>query len=159
MVTFATLCYVMRGNRILLQHKAKGLFGEGLWNAPGGKLLKGEAPEEAARREVYEETRLKVKDLVFNGVLNFYLGDSRVLDQTVFLFSCRRFSGRMQASSEGELKWFASKALPYNEMWADDRHWLPLLIHGTGFVGDFYFTQGYGKFVSHRIRRARFKSE
>jgi 8-oxo-dGTP diphosphatase len=151
MLTFATLCYLRRGSRVLLQRKAQGLFGEGKWNAPGGKMLPMELPEAAAAREMYEETGLRVSGLHFQGVLNFYLGESKQLDQTVFLFVCRKFTGKMRQSNEGELRWFSVDAIPYQEMWEDDPVWLPLLLNGKSFLGDFYFSENYGKFLSHEI--------
>ena len=156
MVTFATLCYLGQRNKILLQRKAPGLFGEGRWNAPGGKMLPGELPERAAVREMLEETGLRVSGVRFNGILNFFLGNSKKLDQTVFVFSCKKSSGKIRGSSEGELMWFSVDAIPYREMWQDDRLWLPLLLDGKSFVGDFYFTKGYTEFLSHKIHRTRF---
>lgn len=38
-------------------------WGAGQWAFPGGKLEKGETPQEAAIRETHEETQLKVKNL------------------------------------------------------------------------------------------------
>ena len=156
MVTFATLCYLRHGNKILLQRKAQGLFGEGRWNAPGGKVLAGELPEKAAAREMLEETGLRVSGVRFNGILNFYLGDSKKLDQTVFVFSCKKPTGQMRDSSEGELRWFSVDAIPYREMWQDDRVWLPLLLDGKSLVGDFYFTEDYKEFISHEIHQTSF---
>lgn len=37
----------------------------GLWTSPGGHMDPGESPYEAARREVFEETALVVRDLKF----------------------------------------------------------------------------------------------
>jgi 8-oxo-dGTP diphosphatase len=153
MMNFATLCYLRRGNKILLQHKAQGLFGEGRWNAPGGKMLVGEVPEKAAVREVFEETGLRVSELYFNGILNFYLGESKELDQTVFVFSSKRFTGKMRGSSEGELRWFSVDAVPYHEMWEDDQLWLPSVLEGKSIVGDFYFTQDYADFISYEMHQ------
>jgi 8-oxo-dGTP diphosphatase len=154
MVTFATLCYLHQGNRVLLQQKARGRFGEGGWNAPGGKMRNGESPEKGAAREMLEETGLRVHALTFSGVLNFYLGESRKLDQIVFLFSCKKSTGRMRRSNEGELKWFTIESIPYNEMWDDDRIWLPQLLNGNSFVGDFYFSENYKKLERHKIHEA-----
>jgi 8-oxo-dGTP diphosphatase len=156
MVTFATLCYLRRGTKVLLQRKAPGLFGEGRWNAPGGKMRIGELPERAAAREMYEETGLRVSGLLFNGILNFYLGELKELDQTVFLFSTRKSTGRLRESNEGELRWFSVDEIPYHEMWQDDHVWLPLVLDGRSFVGDFYFTKGYMDFLSHKIRETTF---
>jgi 8-oxo-dGTP pyrophosphatase MutT (NUDIX family) len=54
MHTFATLCYLRNQFQVLLQRKAAGLFGEGKWNAPGGKLLEAETLEKGALREMFE---------------------------------------------------------------------------------------------------------
>ncbi|CAJ0917081.1 7185_t:CDS:2 [Entrophospora sp. SA101] len=42
------------------------------WQFPGGKLEKGESAEEAAKREVFEETSLVIEDLEKIGEENFY---------------------------------------------------------------------------------------
>lgn len=47
---------IRRDGRILLCRVAPGSLGAGLWTLPGGGLEFGEAPEEAAVREVEEET-------------------------------------------------------------------------------------------------------
>ena len=117
-------------------------------------MLPGELPEKGAAREMFEETGLRVSGLRFQGILNFYLGDSKELDQTVFLFSCKKFTGKIRRSAEGELRWFPIDALPYREMWQDDRVWLPLLLDGKSFVGDFYFAENYSEFLSHEISQA-----
>ena len=88
---FATLCYLRNRDKVLLLRKARGLFGEGKWNAPGGKLRLGENPSNGAVREMLEETGLRVNRLRFNGILNFYLEKPKELDQTVFAFSCHKF--------------------------------------------------------------------
>lgn len=151
MATFATLCYIFRGGKVLLLLKSKGLFGEGRWNAPGGKLLSGEASEAAAVREMFEETGIRVQDLRFHGILNFYLGSRKELDQTVFVYSSRQAKGRLKQSVEGQLKWFAKDQIPYDQMWNDDKVWLPLLFEGKSFVGNFYFSDGYQKLESYTL--------
>src|SRR5436309_5611745 len=45
------------------------------WQFPGGKLEKGENAEEAAKREVFEETNLVIGDLEKIGEENFYIDD------------------------------------------------------------------------------------
>lgn len=53
----SALCYIEYGDRVLLLQRKKPPF-EGYWTAPGGKLLPGEDPRTAIRREVFEETGL-----------------------------------------------------------------------------------------------------
>src|SRR3990170_4399189 len=126
MATTGTLCYIRDRGRVLLQLKADGRFGGGFWNGPGGKLADGESPLEATVREVREETGLTVRDLRDHGSLTFYFGDSAQPDYTVHILSTERFEGAVQPSEEGCLEWFREDQLPYDLMWPDDRHWVPL---------------------------------
>ena len=51
--------------RILMQHRSEdAAVSPGQWTMPGGKIEDGEAPIDAARREVLEETGLTVRHLV-----------------------------------------------------------------------------------------------
>jgi len=129
----------MKGEAVLLQKKSKGLFGADRWNGVGGKLKPNETPEECVKREVFEETSLKVLGLRFHGILNFYFGDRKEPLWIVYVFSTRTFEGEPRSGEEGELRWFGFEEIPYDEMWQDDRHWLPLLLEGKSFEGDFYF--------------------
>ncbi|WP_201714595.1 NUDIX hydrolase [Rossellomorea arthrocnemi] len=58
--------------RLLLQQRK---FPNGVWGIPGGLMELGESTEEVARREVYEETGLKVEKLhlisVYSGPQNY----------------------------------------------------------------------------------------
>jgi 8-oxo-dGTP diphosphatase len=148
----AVLCYVNKGSEYLLLLKSEGRFGEGFWNAPGGKIESGENPEDAARREVFEETGLKVLQLIQAGSLKFYFGKAkRVPDWHVDVFVASKFEAELKESQEGKLRWFDKNSLPYDKMWADDRHWLPLLIQGKKFEGTFVFSDDSKELLSSSI--------
>jgi 8-oxo-dGTP diphosphatase len=53
---------VMKDGRVLLG-KRKGSHGTGTWAFPGGHLEFGESFEDCARREVYEETGVKIHNI------------------------------------------------------------------------------------------------
>ncbi|MBI4021686.1 MAG: 8-oxo-dGTP diphosphatase [Candidatus Aenigmarchaeota archaeon] len=148
----ATLCYIMDRDRILLQKKAAG-FGAGKWNAPGGKIRPGESPERAAVREVQEETGLRVDGMEQMGVLNFLEKDGDAIGHffTVHVFKVDHFSGQPQESREGPLEWFTQDHLPYDQMWEDDRIWLPAMLRGEKFRGDFLFDKGFQKMLDHHL--------
>ena len=57
-----TAAIIQSDNKILIaQRKSEdGLFG-GLWEFPGGKIEKGETPEECMARELMEELEIKVE--------------------------------------------------------------------------------------------------
>jgi len=148
----ATLCNIIKGKKLLLQMKSKGLFGEGKWVGVGGRLKPGENPEECVKREVFEETGLRILDLKFHGVLNFYFGDKEELDWIVHIFSTTNFEGEPKPSEEGNLKWFDFEEIPYEEMWGDDKYWLPLLFKGQRFRGDFYFDEKGEKLLDFSLK-------
>ena len=67
---------VWRGDRVLLVRRASAP-NLGLWAMPGGLTEVGETLEEAARREVEEETRLVPERMVFNRLHEIILRDDR----------------------------------------------------------------------------------
>ena len=152
MTVEATLCHIIDGGRLLLQRKSAGLFGEGKWNGVGGKLKEGESPREGAAREVFEETGLTVSNLKPHGVLNFFFGQRKEPDWVVHVFSTSTFEGEPRPSEEGVLRWFAFDETPYDEMWQDDEHWLPLLLEGKRFSGDFYFNEDGTEMVDFNLK-------
>lgn len=148
----AVLCYINKENEYLLLLKSRGRFGEGFWNAPGGKIEPGEKPEDAAKREVFEETGLRVVELVSAGSLKFYFGRTKQApDWLVDVFVCSKFEAGLVESQEGELRWFNKNSLPYDKMWADDRHWIPLMIQGKRFQGEFIFSEDSKEILSSSI--------
>ncbi len=135
--TLLTLCVIHNDIHILLGKKKRG-FGEGKWNGFGGHVETGEAIEDAARREVVEEIEVIPHNLRHRGVLNFEIETFPELLE-VHVFSTQDFEGEPKETEEMQPKWFDLSAIPFDEMWADDKYWLPLLLEGKNFIGNFYF--------------------
>ena len=150
----AVLCFITRDRNVLLLKKSEGLFGQGKWNAPGGKILPGETPEHCAVREVLEETRLVIHEPEQVGIVHFYKYDKReTADWKVDVFLSRSHEGAPVSGREGVLKWFPIDALPFEEMWEDDRYWHKLALAGNRFAGWFYYSGDFEKLVDHRIEK------
>jgi 8-oxo-dGTP diphosphatase len=143
---------MFQDNKILLLKKPKGLLGEGKWNAPGGKVLPNEEPKTCVVREVFEETKLIVKNTEEVGLLYFHNNSQRVSPiWTVHVFLTHEFEGVPMGGREGRLEWFSIDALPFDEMWEDDHYWYRLALDGTRFEGWFYFSGEFEKLIDHRI--------
>ncbi len=57
-------------NKKFIMGCRKGAHGDGSWSVPGGHLEFGETIEEGAKREVLEETGLKIKNVKLAGITN-----------------------------------------------------------------------------------------
>ncbi len=144
----ATLLFVIRGGEVLLIRKLRGL-GRGKINAPGGRLEPGETPEAAAVRETVEEVGVTPLGVRARGELRFqFKADGVTPDgapRVGYRLACHVFSadgceGTPTATDEAIPLWFPLHAIPYEEMWADDREWLPRMLSGrTPFSGRFVF--------------------
>ncbi|XP_050762013.1 oxidized purine nucleoside triphosphate hydrolase [Gymnogyps californianus] len=144
-----TLVLVVQPPRVLLGMKKRG-FGAGLWNGFGGKVQPGESIEEAARRELLEESGLTVDTLQKMGQITFeFVGNSELME--VHIFRADHFHGEPTESDEMRPQWFQLDEVPFNHMWADDIYWFPLLLQKKLFRGYFKF-QGQDTILEHTLK-------
>ena len=132
----ATLVFVIRGGRILLIRKKRGL-GAGKINGPGGRLESGETPEACAARELHEELGVTARSLVRLGDHRFQFVDGYSI--YVHIYRTSEFDGTPRETDEAVPMWFDVGAIPFDEMWEDDRYWLPLVVEGRRFSGYWIF--------------------
>jgi len=152
----ATLCFLIRDNKgsreLLLAMKKQG-FGQGKWNGVGGKFdfEKDKDISEAAIRETKEEIKVEVKDIEKVAVLSFYFPYQKEWSQDVHVFISKNWQGEPEESDEMKPKWFSVNEIPFNEMWSDDKFWLPEILSGKKLKAN--FTIGEGKIiVSHNVK-------
>ena len=103
---------------VLARHKNKFLLaretlegGKDYWIVPGGKVKFGETIEEAARREICEETGIKTKRLKF---LNYYeaIATEYNYHTVIFFFETKTNKTKIEDDIEGkviEAKWFTKE--------------------------------------------------
>jgi 8-oxo-dGTP diphosphatase len=132
----ATLLFIVEADRILLIRKKRGL-GAGKITGPGGRIEPGEGVVGAAIRELEEEVCVTTPNAVRVGELNFQFSDGYAL--RVYVLRSEERRGEPRETDEALPIWAPLDAVPYSEIWADDIHWLPLLIAGRSFRGRFKF--------------------
>lgn len=107
----STLVYCLRDGDVLVMRRRKEP-NLGLWVAPGGKVELGESPYECARRELYEETRLRAHHLRFRALVTEV---SPVPDWQwmLFIYAVTDFDGELVADErEGHYQWWPLHKVP-----------------------------------------------
>ena len=137
-VHLATLLFVIDGEKILLIRKKRGL-GAGKINGPGGKLDPGETLQQCAVREVQEEVGVTPINPVAVGELRFQFTDGYSIH--VHVFTALAHIGTTIETDEAVPLWIDKTAIPYDEMWADDKIWLPRVLDGESVWGRFIFRE------------------
>ena len=93
-------------DRVLLSHRRD----LDIWNLPGGGVESGELPNEAAIRETWEETGLKIKITRLVGV---YGKTHR--DELIFVFAGKVIGGKLKETDEADQsRYFKLDKLPEN---------------------------------------------
>ena len=132
----ATLVFVVRDGKVLLINKKTGL-GKGKINAPGGKVEKNETPLVCAVRECQEELGITVSNLAYCGQHRFQFVDGYSIH--VWVYRTADFEGVPTESREAKPLWVGVDEIPYNQMWEDDRLWIPMMLRGEQFKGRWIF--------------------
>ncbi len=132
----ATLMFIVDGDKVLLIRKKRGL-GEGKINGPGGRLEPNESIEECAIRETREELGVTAIEPRLTGRHQFQFSDGYALE--VYVFMTHQYSGTAIETDEAIPLWTTIDQMPYDEMWEDDRIWLPLMFRNQAFDGRYLF--------------------
>lgn len=132
-------------------------FGQGKWNGVGGKLNEGETIKEALVRETLEEINVAVKqeDLLQVATLNFTYKDNPEWDQQSHVFFAEKWDGESAESEEIIPKWYSFDSLPFENMWVDDKHWLPIVLAGKKIEADFLFNQTGDEILEMKINEIK----
>ena len=124
-------------------------FGKGKYNGFGGGVKDGESLEKCVIRETFEESYITIINPERMGEIKFQF-ESDEQDHLVNFFRAMQFFGQPSETNEMKPEWFNVNQIPYNQMWEDDKYWLPLLISGQKFKGDFLF-DAYNKIIRYKL--------
>ncbi|OGY15646.1 MAG: hypothetical protein A2784_04510 [Candidatus Chisholmbacteria bacterium RIFCSPHIGHO2_01_FULL_48_12] len=120
-------CFVRKKGKYLMlkRHESKQIM-PGVWMAPGGTREHSEGLFTCARREIWEETGLKIKNLQVRAVGTAYLRD---LDQEIHFHFLRAdfAAGKLKPETDvGKLQWLEPKGiLRLENLLSEHKHILP----------------------------------
>ncbi|MEZ5877406.1 MAG: NUDIX hydrolase [Tepidamorphaceae bacterium] len=126
-IAAASVC-VFRETEVLLVKRAKPPF---LWSLPGGRIEPGETPEQAAIRELMEETGVTADIIAAGQILDFTTGggDRYVINN----FAARYMSGEARAMSDAaEVAWETLCGLTRYSLTPNARE---VIAHARGLLG------------------------
>lgn len=112
--------------RILLAQRPEGKTLAGLWEFPGGKMERGETPEQSLVRELEEELGLLVDEGDLTP-LTFASHTYETFHLLMPLYACRRFEGIPVAREGQRLAWVRPEELDSYPMPPADLPLIPFL--------------------------------
>ena len=129
----STLCYITRGNDVLMLHRVKKQndINKDKWIGVGGKFEGEESPDECILREVKEETGLTLTSLRCRGIVTFVNDECE--GEYMFLFTADGFEGSLKECDEGDLQWVSREFLNGLPKWEGDQIFLDLLWQDAPF--------------------------
>ncbi|HLC33201.1 MAG TPA: 8-oxo-dGTP diphosphatase [Candidatus Nanoarchaeia archaeon] len=136
-----TLVLLRRDDSLLLGLKKRG-FGKGRYNGFGGKVDDGETIEHAAKREVLEEVGVITQSITKVAELTFHFPHKPDWDCIVHIFLNTDWGGEGVESDEMKPAWFPINQLPFDNMWPDDKYWLPHVLDRKFVSGSFVLGEG-----------------
>ena len=129
----STLCYVTRGNDVLMLHrvKKKNDINKDKWIGIGGKFEENESPDQCLLREAKEETGLTLTSWRCRGVVTFL--NTNCDGEYMYLFTADGFEGELKTCDEGVLQWVKRDFLDTLPQWEGDKIFLDLLWQDAPF--------------------------
>ena len=123
-----TLCYVTRGDEVLMLHrvKKKNDINKDKWIGIGGKFEADETPDECLLREAKEETGLTLTDYAYRGIVTFVSDEWGT--EYMHLFTANGYDGEINYDcDEGELEWVKKEDVENLPIWEGDKIFFRLL--------------------------------
>ena len=119
MKTVKVVAAVIEDNgNILATQRGYGDF-KGGWEFPGGKIEKGETPQEALKREIYEELNIEilVNHLIDKAEYTYKSKDLN-FQLLIYFFWCKIIGGDLTLKEHQDARWLSKDTIR-------DVHWLP----------------------------------
>lgn len=120
---------IVREGKLLIARRPEGKHMAGKWEFPGGKIERGETPEEALERELFEELGVRTETGRIYHVIAHSYPEKDVL---LLFYASRLVSGEPRPIEEAEIRWIGEEELKLFD-WAEADDPLIRLIEKDGF--------------------------
>lgn len=123
-----SLCYIEKEDAYLMIHriKKKNDANHDKWIGVGGKFEYGESPFDCAKREIFEECGIVVKDLRYRGIVTFVSDEYGT--EYMHLFTASNYDGDIDYDcNEGRLEWVKKSKIKDLPIWEGDKIFFDLL--------------------------------
>ncbi len=129
--------------------KKKNDMNKDKWLGVGGKLEDGESPFDCARREIYEECGIRVRDLSYRGIITFV--SDLYGTEYMHLFTANEFDGEIDYDcDEGKLEWVKKEKIQELPIWEGDKIFFELIDKEERFFSLKLCYEG-DRLVSHTL--------
>ena len=115
LVIVASIAIIDANDQILIAKRPNKKHLSGFWEFPGGKVEKGESPENALVREVKEELNIDINNKCI-APLTFSEFNYEKFHLLLLLYVCRRWEGEPMSMEKNEIKWVKANALRQYKM-------------------------------------------
>ena len=93
---------IVRAGKLLIARRPEGKHMAGRWEFPGGKLERGESPEEAIEREIREELAVEIRAGRIYQAIAYSYPEKDVL---LLFYAAALVSGEPRPVEEAEIRW------------------------------------------------------
>lgn len=142
--------YLIKDNKMLFlvrNKKNDKMHQQGIYLPIGGHVELGESLEEAAIREVKEESGITVHSVDLRGILYIRSQNTGEYDVIMSVFTSSDFSGKPTIGREGSFEWVDLDTIQTLKLYKGDKIFLDLLQKYDFFVVEFLY-KGFD-LVSH----------
>lgn len=144
--------YLLKDDQILFlvrQKKDDSRHVQGIYLPIGGHVELGEGVEDCAKREVEEESGIKINSLDLAGIVYIRGQATGETDTIMYLFTSSDFEGEAITGNEGSFEWVDRTEVDQVNLYAGDKIYLKYLLAGQFFVLDYNY-KGF-EFIDYKV--------
>ena len=123
-LTHVVAAIIIHQNKFFIAKRAKGKHLEGMYEFPGGKLLKNETHEDGLKREIKEELNIDIEIKEKVGEENFR---DDIINVKIHYYMCFHKSGKLTLNEHQDSAWVTKEEFKNYEFAEGDKDIISLL--------------------------------